>query len=114
MGVSGDGEMPVGSESKLGDEGGRQGQGNEAAPEGSEPRNAGPRPDFRVVQTEYDSRLGKTIYKDVGAMWRNVSKAGNEFYTMKIGKLKLLVFQNNQPQSAAAISPSHSDLKNQK
>ena len=108
MGVSGDGEMPVGSESKLDDESGeareriagamqgRQGQGNEAAPEGNEPRIAGPRPDFRVVQTEYDSRLGKTVYKDVGAMWRNVSKAGNEFYTMKIGKLKLLVFQNQK------------------
>jgi len=107
MGVSGDGEMPVGSESKLDDEGGAreraagslrngQGQGNEAAPEGDAPRIAGPKPDFRVVQTEYDSRLGKTVYKDVGAMWRNVSKAGNEFYTMKIGKLKLLVFQNTR------------------
>jgi len=130
MGVSGDGEMPVGSESGLDDEGGareraagslrnRQGQANEAAPEGNEPRIAGamrgrqgqgneaalegeapriagPKPDFRVVQTEYDSRLGKTVYKDVGAMWRNVSKAGNEFYTMKIGKLKLLVFQNQK------------------
>ena len=105
MGVSGDGEMPVGSESGLDDEGGareraagatKNGQGIEAAPEGDAPRIAGPKPDFRVVQTEYDSRLGKTVYKDVGAMWRNVSKAGNEFYTLKIGKLKLLVFQNNQ------------------
>ena len=75
---------------------GGQGQGNEAAPEGGEPRIAGPKPDFRVVQAEYDTRLGKTVYKDVGAMWRNVSKAGNEFYTMKIGKLKLLVFQNSK------------------
>ena len=49
-----------------------------------------------MVQAEYDNRLGKTVYKDVGAMWRNVSKAGNEFYTMKIGKLKLLVFQNTR------------------
>jgi hypothetical protein len=84
MGGSGDGEMP-GRESVLDDEGG-------------EPRErlVGPKPDFRVVQAEYDNRLGKTVYKDVGAMWRNVSKAGNEFYTMKIGKLKLLVFQNNK------------------
>ena len=59
-------------------------------------REKGPRPDFRVVQAEYDTRLGKTLYKDVGAMWRNVSKGGNEFYTMKIGKLKLLVFANRK------------------
>lgn len=56
----------------------------------------GERPDLRVVQVEYDSRLGKSVYKDVGAMWKNTSKAGNEFYTMKIGKLKLLVFPNNK------------------
>ena len=56
----------------------------------------GEKPDLRVVQVEYDSRLGKNVYKDVGAMWRNTSKAGNEFYTMKIGKLKLLVFPNNK------------------
>ena len=56
----------------------------------------GQKPDFRVVQPEYDNRLGKTVFKDVGAMWRNTSKAGNEFYTMKIGKLKLLVFHNNK------------------
>ena len=56
----------------------------------------GERPDLRVVQVEYDSRIGKTVYKDVGAMWRNTSKAGNEFYTMKIGKLKLLVFPNSR------------------
>ena len=54
------------------------------------------RPDLRVVQVEYDSRLGKSVYKDVGAMWRNTSKSGNEFYTMKIGKLKLLVFRNDK------------------
>ena len=63
---------------------------------GSGTKVAGQKPDFRVVQPEYDSRLGKTIFKDVGAMWRNTSKAGNEFYTMKIGKLKLLVFHNNK------------------
>jgi len=48
--------------------------------------------------------LGKTVYKDVGAMWRNVSKSGNEFYTLKIGKLKLLVFQNIQ-SPYATVSP---------
>ena len=54
------------------------------------------KPDFRIVQPEYVQALGKTVYKDVGAMWRNVSKSGNEFYTLKIGKLKLLVFQNTR------------------
>ncbi|MEM2138054.1 MAG: hypothetical protein QW568_03115 [Candidatus Anstonellaceae archaeon] len=56
----------------------------------------GPRPDFRVVQPEYNSKLGKTLFKDVGAMWKGVSKSGNEFYTLKIGKLRLLVFHNEK------------------
>jgi len=56
----------------------------------------GERPDFRVVQTEYDQRLGKVVFKDVGAMWKNKSKAGNDFYTLKIGKLRLLVFTNEK------------------
>jgi len=55
----------------------------------------GTRPDFRVVQPEVD-KGGKVVYKDVGALWKNTSKAGNEFYTMKIGKLRLLVFPNNR------------------
>jgi uncharacterized protein (DUF736 family) len=74
---AGDGEMP-GKES------------------GSDVVAKGPKPDFRVVQAEYDTRLGKTLFKDIGAMWKNTSKSGNEFYTMKIGKLKLLVFKNNK------------------
>ncbi|HIH19177.1 TPA: hypothetical protein HA225_04315 [Candidatus Micrarchaeota archaeon] len=56
----------------------------------------GERPQFRVVQTEYNSKLGKTLFKDVGAMWRGTSKSGNEFYTLKIGKLRLLVFPNDR------------------
>ncbi len=56
----------------------------------------GARPDFRVVQTEYNNKIGKTLFKDVGAMWKSVSKSGNEFYTLKIGKLRLLVFHNNK------------------
>ncbi len=51
------------------------------------------RPDLRVVQpvTGLD---GKTVYRNVGGMWKNVSKNGNEFYTLMIGNLKLLVFPN--------------------
>lgn len=59
-------------------------------------KERGARPDFRVVQPEFDRVLGKTVFKDVGALWKNMSKSGNEFYTMKIGKLKLLVFPNNK------------------
>jgi len=66
------------------------------APAGEEEKAAGQKPDFRIVQPEYVPALGKTVYKDVGAMWRNVSKSGNEFYTLKIGKLKLLVFSNGK------------------
>jgi len=86
MGGSGDGEMP-GGESELDDEG----VGGNVRE-----KTAGAKPDFRIVQPEYVPALGKTVYKDVGAMWRNVSKAGNEFYTLKIGKLKLLVFANGK------------------
>lgn len=92
---------------------GRPALWQEPEPEGAEPRNAGQKPDFRIVQPEYVQSLGKTVYKDVGAMWKNKSKAGNEFYTLKIGKLKLLVFVNVQPPTAAA-PPNPKDLKDQK
>jgi hypothetical protein len=58
---------------------------------------AGRQPDFRVVQPEYDQKEEKTVFKDVGAIWKNVSlKTGKEFYTLKIGKLRLLVFENQK------------------
>lgn len=54
-------------------------------------------PEFRVVQPEYDTREGKTVFKDVGALWKNIStKTGREFYTLKIGKMRLLVFPNQR------------------
>ena len=53
------------------------------------------RPDLRVVQADRD-KDGNTVYKNVGGMWKNVSKNGNEFYTLKIGELKLLVFPNDR------------------
>jgi hypothetical protein len=56
--------------------------------------SGGNRPDFRVVQTDRDKE-GNPVYINVGGMWKNVSKSGNEFYTLKIGQLKLLVFENN-------------------
>lgn len=68
------------------------------------PIEVGPKrqPEFRVVQPEFDTRENKTVFKDVGALWKNVSqKTGREFYTLKIGKMRLLVFPNQklaQPQ----------------
>ncbi|MBI5159509.1 hypothetical protein HY992_05295 [Candidatus Micrarchaeota archaeon] len=53
----------------------------------------GAKPDFNVVQAEVGVSGEKRLV-GVGGMWRNVSKNGNEFYTLKIGKLKLLVFEN--------------------
>jgi hypothetical protein len=89
---AGDGEMPgkeeVAGRNVAGAEGGIGAPGDEGAVSGE-------RPDFRVVQIEHDKE-GKTIYKDVGALWRKTSKAGNEFYTLKIGKLRLLVFPNDR------------------
>ncbi|MBU0527548.1 hypothetical protein KKE92_03650 [Candidatus Micrarchaeota archaeon] len=53
------------------------------------------RPDMRVVQADRD-KDGNVVYSNVGGMWKNVSKNGNIFYTLKIGQLKLLVFPNNK------------------
>ncbi len=58
-----------------------------------QPTSGKNRPDFRIVQVDID-REGKSVYKNVGGMWKNVSKNGNEFYTMLIGQMKLLVFRN--------------------
>ncbi|MEM2949327.1 MAG: hypothetical protein QXT05_02955 [Candidatus Bilamarchaeaceae archaeon] len=62
---------------------------------GDATRQPGARPDFRVVQPDRD-RNGNLIYVNVGGMWKSVSRNGNEFYTLRIGQLKLLVFPNNK------------------
>ncbi|MDE1798581.1 MAG: hypothetical protein KGH63_04210 [Candidatus Micrarchaeota archaeon] len=78
--VAGEGQMPVGEESA---------------------HEKGRAPDFRVVQPEYDTREGKTVFRDVGALWHNVSqKTGRDFYTLKIGKMRLLVFPNQKLQTS--------------
>ncbi|MFH1260644.1 MAG: hypothetical protein ABII39_01790 [Candidatus Micrarchaeota archaeon] len=56
---------------------------------------SGNKPEFNVVQPDYDQN-GKKIFTNVGAMWKNVSKNGNEFYMLKIGELRLLVFPNDR------------------
>jgi hypothetical protein len=99
---SGDGEMPGQNERANFVRSGMEippqvrKEGEADLQEGSEAHEKGPKPDFRIVQPEYNTGLGKTLYKDVGAMWKNTSKSGNEFYTLKIGKLKLLVFPNKK------------------
>jgi len=50
-------------------------------------------PDFRVVQADRDKN-GGIRYTDVGYMYKYKSKNNNEYYEMKIGHLKLLVFKN--------------------
>lgn len=55
----------------------------------------GNRPDLRVVQPDRD-KDGNVVYLNVGGMWKNISKNGNEFYTLRIGQLKLLVFPNDK------------------
>jgi hypothetical protein len=65
--------------------------------EGEGQQEKGKQPEFRLVQPEYDTRESKTIFKDVGAVWKNVSqKTGKEFYTLKIGKMRLLMFPNQK------------------
>jgi uncharacterized protein (DUF736 family) len=58
-------------------------------------KKEGVRPDFRIVQPVTD-REGKTTYVRVGAIWKNTSKSGNDFYVIKIGNLKLLAFKNER------------------
>jgi hypothetical protein len=53
----------------------------------------GRRPDFRIVQPD-TAQDGSKVFKSVGAMWKSISKNGKEFYVLKIGELRLLVFPN--------------------
>ncbi len=59
-----------------------------------EKEKKGAKPDFRVYQS-VANKEGTTSLVDVGAMWKNISKNGVEFYSLKIGNLKLLVFKND-------------------
>lgn len=100
---AGDGEMPGENEEMKAQEAGANAQdapAKEIAAGANEPvevESPGKQPEFRLVQPEYDTRDEKTIFKDVGAVWKNVSqKTGREFYTLKIGKLRLLMFPNQK------------------
>lgn len=64
-------------------------------PDNQAAAGGGNRPDFRIVQTDKD-RDGKVVYMNVGGMWKNVSRNGKTFYTLRIGQLKLLVFPNER------------------
>ena len=61
--------------------------------EADEEQTKGDRPDLRLVQPQRQ-KDGSEKLVDVGAMWKNVSKQGREFYTVKIGNLRLLAFPN--------------------
>ncbi len=84
------------SEVKLNDEGFEEIKvGKESSSSGAGSESGSNRPDMRVVQADRD-KDGNVVYSNVGGMWKNVSKNGNDFYTLKIGQLKLLVFPNNK------------------
>ncbi|MCI0503975.1 hypothetical protein L0Y65_04655 [Candidatus Micrarchaeota archaeon] len=84
-------EIPMEPKAEPGS-GGPGGSGSNAPGAGGAGAN---RPDLRVVQTDRD-KDGNVIYSNVGGMWKNVSKNGNVFYTLRIGQLKLLVFPNDR------------------
>lgn len=65
-------------------------------PEEPEPAK-GPKPDFRIVQAERGPE-GETKFRNIGGMWRKTSKSGNEFYSLSIGNLRLLVFPNKKAE----------------
>ncbi len=81
------------------EEGYAEEEGEEETTEASEDRAAGAkgktgaRPDFRVLQPGVDRECNAT-YTEVGAMWKKTSRQGREFYQLKIGNLRLLVFPN--------------------
>lgn len=58
-------------------------------------RPKGNKPDYRILQPDTDAN-GKSILKSVGAMWKSTSRDGREYFVMKIGELRLLVFPNNK------------------
>ncbi|MFH0817666.1 MAG: DUF736 family protein [Candidatus Micrarchaeota archaeon] len=67
-------------------------------PDVPEPNGAkakGPKPDFRVVQTDRGPN-GEARFRNIGGMWKKTSKSGNEFYSMSIGNLRLLAFPNEK------------------
>jgi hypothetical protein len=84
-------EMEGGKGTETGNQGGTGGSG---APNAESPAGTN-RPDLRVVQADKD-KDGKPLYVNVGGMWKNVSRNGKEFYVLKIGQLKLLVFPNDR------------------
>ena len=88
-----------GFEDLEGGKGPETGAGNQGAPSGQggqgDAMPGANRPDLRVVQADRD-KDGKPLYINVGGMWKNVSKNGKEFYVLKIGQLKLLVFPNDR------------------
>ncbi|MFN3909616.1 MAG: hypothetical protein ACK4J0_00065 [Candidatus Anstonellaceae archaeon] len=53
-------------------------------------------PEFRILQQEYNQKEGRSVLKEVGVAWKNISKDGKEFYTIKIGNLRLLMFKNQR------------------
>lgn len=82
-------------EEKLGDEGFEEVEAKTPESGGSGQPSTGNRPDFRIVQTDRD-REGNVVYSNIGGMWKNISKNGKTFYTLRIGQLKLLVFPNDR------------------
>ena len=83
------------TEVKLGEEGFEELKSDKSSPDSGTPSSGSNRPDMRVVQADRD-RDGNVVYSNVGGMWKNISKNGNEFYTLRIGQLKLLVFPNER------------------
>lgn len=53
------------------------------------------RPEFSVLQPDRD-KDGKQILVNVGGLWKKTSKNGRDFYILKLGRLKLLVFKNDR------------------
>lgn len=52
-------------------------------------------PSFRVFQRIYSADKTSGL-KEVGVVWENRSKQGVKYYSLYLGKLELLMFNNTQ------------------
>ncbi|NPA22081.1 MAG: DUF736 domain-containing protein [Candidatus Micrarchaeota archaeon] len=55
----------------------------------------GSRPEWVVLQPDVGQN-GEKVLRRVGAMWKQTTKDGRDYYVLRIGDLRLLVFKNDR------------------
>lgn len=71
------------------------------------PRDEGGRkPDFRIVQPQYDQEGNENLLS-VGGIWKNTSEAGKEYFNVKIGNAKFLGFKSDKSKQGVKELPEY-------